>query len=191
MPNFASLAQAKLYSQVKRINERIAEVARTWGQESAAYRKYETAINKLVPQELISTSRKGNIRIKQGIKDISKIENIPNLLKEIERKTLTSGQYRQDVERSYKETYGGNAEDKIPLDELQTFDAARQAVRDAADSGALREYLSGAGYASDAETIGEKRRLTYDELFDIMDKINEEAINARKEITEYIEDQKY
>lgn len=191
MPNFATLSQAKLYSQVKRINERIAEVARTWGQNSAAYRAYETALNKLVPAELVTTSRKGNIRIKQGVKDIQKIENIPGLLKQIENQTKTSGEYRKAVERSYKDTYGGGQDDKVPLGDLQNFDAARQAVRDAADSGALREYLSGAGYASDDEIRNEKRRLTYDELFRIMEKINKEVTDAGKEVLEYIEDQEY
>lgn len=191
MPNFDSLTQAKLYSGVKRINERIAEVARTWGRDSAAYRAFETALNKLVPADLVTTSKKGNIRIKQGIKDIQKIENIPGLLDQIEKQTKTSGEYRKAVERSYKDTYGGDDDYKVPLSDLQDYDAARQAVRDAADSGALREYLSGAGYASDDEIRNEKRRLTYDELFQIMDKINKEATDAGKEVLQYIEDQKY
>ena len=187
MPNFNTLSSAKLYSAVKRINERVAEVARTWGKDSAAYKAFETSINKMIPQSMVGTSAKGNIRIKQGVKDIEALEKIPDLIKDIERQTKTSGQYRQSVERSYKQTYGGE-DGRVSLDELQKFDAARQEVRDAADSGALREYLSGAsediwGYGSG--------RPTYDELFKIMEKINQEVRDAGKEVLQYIEDQKY
>lgn len=189
MPTFSSVAKAKLYSKVKAINERIADVARKWGQNSAAYKAYERAINKLVPAEQVTTSRAGNIRIKQGVKDIDKLEKVPDLVATIERTTKTAGEYRKEVEKSYKRTYGEPDTDggAVPMEELQRYDEARNAVREAADSGALKQYLSGdEGRAGDPRE--ERRRLTYDELFDIMDKINSEQREATKTVDEIIND---
>lgn len=189
MATFGDLAKAKLYSKVKAINERIADVARKWGQNSAAYKAYERALNKLVPSELVTTSRAGNIRIKQGVKDIDKLEKVPDLVATIERTTKTAGEYRKEVEKSYKRTYGEAGTDggPVPMEELQRYDDARNAVREAADSGALKQYLSGdEGRASDPRE--ERRRLTYDELFGIMDKINSEQREATKTVEEIISD---
>ncbi len=190
MATFSTVAKAKLYSKVKAINERIADVARKWGQNSAAYKAYERALNKLIPAEQVTTSRAGNIRIKQGVKDIDKLEGIPDLIATIERTTKSAGQYRKEVEKSYKRTYGEPDDEEsgpVPMEELQRYDEARNAVREAADSGALKQYLSGdEGRAGDPRE--ERRRLTYDELFDIMDKINAEQREATRTVDEIIND---
>ena len=157
----------KSYNRVKAINRQIADIAEVYGTNSEAYRQYEKSLEMLFPKDLITTSKKGFIRIKQGRKDIAALPK--EKLKLIAKTAKTRGEYNKAVKKDFAKEYG---EGKPTQEQLVEFSKMKQRVKDAADDGTIKKVIS------DKKQGGaEIRRLTYAELNALLD---EEEARERK-----------
>lgn len=149
----------KAYNKIKAINQQIADIAQVYGTNSEAYRNYEKAIEMLMPKNLIGTSKKGFIRIKQGRKDIAALPK--EKLKIITKTAKTRGQYNKALTEQYKKEYG---EGKPTQEQLAEFSRKKQRIKDAADDGTIKKILS-----EDKDNGATITKMTYEELNKILD----------------------
>lgn len=165
-----------ILNSIKSVNERGAEIRRVYGESSRAYKEFERAIYENIPEDLIGKSKSGTIKIRQGKGAIGALNE--DILNDIKDEFRTSGQYRKDLEKSYKEEYGDG---KPTKHDIQEYDKMRTTVQEAAENGKLKDYLSGQG--------GRGRRgkkMTYSELFAIIEKESiENEEEAQKDVAEY------
>ena len=100
----------EIIKQIKRINERSRDIARTFGTNSSYYESYMNAFNKIESILEGSTSRvrgKAHFRISTSKKIIEKMnEKILKILEDAEKSIKTKGQVVSEVKKRYdiKET---------------------------------------------------------------------------------------
>lgn len=163
-----------IYNDVKAINERIADIAREYGRDSEPYRKLERDIEMRLPPSLIGESKAGNIRIKQGAGDISKLD--VDTIKDIKSRP-TKGQYTEKIKKEYIEAHG---EGKPSREQLREYSERRSEVQDAAENGKLKQVLS----SGNGGKKGNKR--SYEELFAILQEADEEDERQRADLNEWV-----
>lgn len=89
---------------IKRINERINEIAKTYGTESVSYQKYYSTIKSTVPEKYRKTSKHGIIQLSRSKEFISTISTTKT--QRINARLLgmkTKGQLRKEARQSLKE----------------------------------------------------------------------------------------
>ena len=119
--------QLQLEKDVKRINERINEIAKRFGTESYAYNEYYSAIVSTIPEKYRRYSKHGVLQIKRS-SELYRTASTP-ATKQAQARLLglkTVGQLRKEARRSLKE----EGEDVTPytldkrmkeIDEVQEF----------------------------------------------------------------------
>ena len=55
-------------SNVKRLNQRIVQTAKSFGKDSPLYKEYEAKIEKMIPSEFINVNKRGEIQISRSKK---------------------------------------------------------------------------------------------------------------------------
>lgn len=99
-----------IIKQIKRINERSRDIARTFGTNSTYYESYMKEFNKIESMLTGSTSRvkgKEHFRISTSKKIVEKMsDKILKILEDVEKNIKTKGQVLSDVKKRYdiKET---------------------------------------------------------------------------------------
>ena len=89
---------------IKRINERINEIAKTYGTESVSYQKYYSTIKSTVPEKYRKVSKHGIIQLSRSKEFISSISTTKT--QRINARLLgmkTKGQLRKEARQSLKE----------------------------------------------------------------------------------------
>lgn len=176
--------QRKFQNQVKSTNERIAEAARQYGRDSEIYKEYEKYLTKTLPPEAIGYSKSGNIKIKQGFKNLEKLNK--GTIEDIRDNVRTTGQYTKQLRKEFTEEYGGG---KPTKEDLQDFSKIKGKVKEAAQDGTVRLILSKGG----AGNSKRNRRLTYAELNDLLDKYSqsESESEAQTVASEFVSEHFY
>ena len=55
-------------SNVKRLNQRIVQTAKSFGKDSPLYKEYEAKIEKMIPSDFINVNKRGEIQISRSKK---------------------------------------------------------------------------------------------------------------------------
>ena len=103
--------QKQLEKDVKRINERINEIAKKFGSNSYAYNKWYSTIKTLIPERFRTIDREGLIKLKRS-REFYQTANTKRTQESISRilGLKTSGQIRREAVKSLKEE---NAAEKV------------------------------------------------------------------------------
>lgn len=95
--------QAQLERDIKRLNERINEIAKFYGTQSYSYNKYYAAVKMAIPEKFRRTSKHGIIQIsrsKEFIQTASSYKTQSSMKRLLGMKTL--GQLKKDAAASLK-----------------------------------------------------------------------------------------
>jgi len=160
------MAKATEYQkQVKRLNERMADIGRTYGTDTYYYRRYAETVGAYLSDhpELVRTSKSGNIALPTS----EKYKDMPEIKKLLER--IEGLPTKGEIHKEIKEKYGAETQEEVQR-------AVKQASR---ISQWMREH-GGGKYETEMErefvTKVGKRELTLDE--------QEEFIDEWEEMTE-------
>lgn len=156
--------QAQLQKDIKRINQRITDIAKTFGTDSYAYNQYYSAVKTSLPEAFRRTTSKGLIAVsrskefletsrtkatKQAIQRLLGLKTKGQLLKEA-KETLK----KEGLKKPTKEEITQRA---TLIDKMQTFVSEHSEMF----------YLSDPRASTIAHIKG--RRKTYDELLEIVE----------------------
>lgn len=96
--------QLQLEKDVKRINERINEIAKMYGTDSVAYNKWYAAVKSMIPERYRRTSKDGIIQLARS-KEFYKTAGTEQTKAAVNRilGLKTRGQLRKEARRSLKE----------------------------------------------------------------------------------------
>lgn len=173
--------QKQLEKDVKRINERINEIAKKFGSNSYAYNKWYSTIKTLIPERFRTIDREGLIKLKRS-REFYQTANTKRTQESMTRilGLKTNGQLRREAVKSLKEenaaekarakldpNYVPNIQQLTPanilerqraIDEIQTFVAENSDMFYARYSEGTKELI---------HTHGRKK--TYSEMQSIID----------------------
>ena len=156
--------QLQLEKDVKRINERINEIAKRFGTESYAYNEYYSAIVSSIPEKYRRFSKHGILQIKRS-GELYRTANTP-ATKQAQQRLLglkTVGQLRKEARRSLKEE--GEEITKQAIEERMS---AIDEVMDFVTSNRDMFYVNYKNSEINNTIKIKKRKKTYKELIDIM-----------------------
>lgn len=163
-------SQLQVEKDVKRINERINEVAKAFGTDSFAYNQWYSALKLALPEKYRQTSKHGIIQVKrskelylqseqmkiaQGIKRLLGMKTKGELMKEAKKSLIEEGEKkptRQDIQEQAKK-----------IDLVNTFVSEHEDMF----------YIEKKGNEEVYDIIHTRgRKKTYDELKKIIDAYN-------------------
>lgn len=160
--------QKQLEKDVKRINERINEVAKLFGTDSHTYNKWYAAVKSVIPEQYRRTSKHGIIQIARS-KDFYRSSNTKRTKQAIQRLlgTKTMGQLKEEATKSL-EALGVKKPTKKAIEErVKLIDKVNLFVSENEDM----FYIDDPVMQRIAHIRG--RRKTYEELNIIIDRYNE------------------
>ena len=160
--------QKQLEKDVKRINERINEIAKMFGTDSFSYNKWYAAVKSVIPEEYRKTSKHGIIQIARS-KDFYRTSNKKRTKQAIQRLlgTKTMGQLKEEANKSL-EALGIEKPTKKQIEErAKVIDKVNLFVSENEDM----FYVDDPIIQEIAHIRG--RRKTYEEINKIIDHYNE------------------
>lgn len=96
--------QLQLEKDIKRLNERINEIAKFYGTNSTAYNKYYAAVKMAVPERYRKTSKHGVIQLSRSKEFITSAASSPKMQMNMKRLLgmKTVGQLKKEAEATLK-----------------------------------------------------------------------------------------
>lgn len=152
--------QAQLLKDVKRINERINEIAKRFGTESFAYNQYYSMIVTTFPERFRRIDEKGLIKISRSnafLATAGSWKTTTGIQRALAQKTV--GQLRKEARKSLKNEGVRNPSQELVSNRMKAIDQ----VSDYVESHHDMFYIEGNETASNIIHIRERRK-TYGEL---------------------------
>ena len=151
---------------IKRLNQRIVQVAKSFGKESPLYMEYETKLKKIFPSEQININKRGEIQLSRSKKFYNTTSG--EYVQRVQKTTRTVSELRKQARESIKV--------EIPKGEKITEEMIQQRIKDRWE---VEENLNSAldslygredEMAQKAiETMRKKGEKSYEELKSVID----------------------
>lgn len=151
---------------IKRLNQRIVQVAKSYGKASPLYMEYETKIKKIFPSEQININKRGEIQLSRSKQFYNKSSG--EYVQRVQKTTRTVSELRKQARESIKV--------EIPKGEKITEEMIQKRIRDRWE---VEENLNSAldslygredEMAQKAiETMRKKGEKSYEELKSVID----------------------
>lgn len=151
---------------IKRLNQRIVQVAKSYGKESPLYMDYETKLKKIFPSEQININKRGEIQLSRSKQFYNTTSG--EYVQRVQKTTRTVSELRKQARESIKV--------EIPKGEKITEEMIQQRIRDRWE---VEENLNSAldslygredEMAQKAiETMRKKGEKSYEELKSVID----------------------
>ena len=151
---------------IKRLNQRIVQVAKSYGKESPLYMEYETKLKKIFPSEQINVNKRGEIQLSRSKQFYNTTSG--EYVQRVQKTTRTVSELRKQARESIKT--------EIPKGEKITEEMIQQRIRDRWE---VEENLNSAldslygredEMAQKAiETMRKKGEKSYEELKSVID----------------------
>lgn len=151
---------------IKRLNQRIVQVAKSYGKESPLYMEYETKLKKIFPSEQINVNKRGEIQLSRSKQFYNTTSG--EYVQRVQKTTRTVSELRKQARESIKV--------EIPKGEKITEEMIQQRIRDRWE---VEENLNSAldslygredEMAQKAiETMRKKGEKSYDELKSVIE----------------------
>ena len=151
---------------IKRLNQRIVQVAKSYGKESPLYMEYETKLKKIFPSEQININKRGEIQLSRSKQFYNSTSG--EYVQRVQKTTRTVSELRKQARESIKA--------EIPKGEKITEEMIQQRIKDRWE---VEENLNSAldslygredEMAQKAiETMRKKGEKSYEELKSVID----------------------
>ena len=151
---------------IKRLNQRIVQVAKSYGKESPLYMEYETKLKKIFPSEQININKRGEIQLSRSKQFYNTSSG--EYVQRVQKTTRTVAELRKQARESIKA--------EIPKGEKITEEMIQQRIKDRWE---VEENLNSAldslygredEMAQKAiETMRKKGEKSYEELKSVID----------------------
>ena len=151
---------------IKRLNQRIVQVAKSYGKESPLYMEYETKLKKIFPSEQININKRGEIQLSRSKQFYNTTSG--EYVQRVQKTTRTVSELRKQARESIKA--------EIPKGEKITEEMIQQRIKDRWE---VEENLNSAldslygredEMAQKAiETMRKKGEKSYEELKSVID----------------------
>lgn len=151
---------------IKRLNQRIVQVAKSYGKESPLYMEYETKLKKIFPSEQININKRGEIQLSRSKQFYNTTSG--EYVQRVQKTTRTVSELRKQARESIKV--------EIPKGEKITEEMIQQRIKDRWE---VEENLNSAldslygredEMAQKAiETMRKKGEKSYEELKSVID----------------------
>lgn len=151
---------------IKRLNQRIVQVAKSFGKESPLYMEYETKLKKIFPSEQININKRGEIQLSRSKQFYNTTSG--EYVQRVQKTTRTVAELRKQARESIKA--------EIPKGEKITEEMIQQRIKDRWE---VEENLNSAldslygredEMAQKAiETMRKKGEKSYEELKSVID----------------------
>ena len=105
---------------IKRLNQRIVQVAKSYGKESPLYMEYETKLKKIFPSEQININKRGEIQLSRSKQFYNSTSG--EYVQRVQKTTRTVAELRKQARQSIKV--------EIPKGEKITEEMIQQRIRD-------------------------------------------------------------
>lgn len=105
---------------IKRLNQRIVQVAKSYGKESPLYMEYETKLKKIFPSEQININKRGEIQLSRSKQFYNTTSG--EYVQRVQKTTRTVSELRKQARESIKQ--------EIPKGEKITEKMIQQRIRD-------------------------------------------------------------
>ena len=105
---------------IKRLNQRIVQVAKSFGKESPLYMEYETKLKKIFPSEQININKRGEIQLSRSKKFYNTTSG--EYVQRVQKTTRTVSELRKQARESIKV--------EIPKGEKITEEMIQQRIKD-------------------------------------------------------------
>lgn len=136
------MADKSIYLVIKALNERIADVGRTFGTDSKLYESYENKINRLLPASIRGESRKGFVKIKNSKQAQQLLTG--DLAKQFEKitQTKTRGEYVRQKRKQLKAEGEEKSSYEDIISAIQTETVAKRAIEEGKTYDNYESYMS-------------------------------------------------
>lgn len=116
-----SLMNYEIYiKDIKRLNQRIVQVAKSFGKDSPLYMEYETKLKKIFPSEQININKRGEIQLSRSKKFYNTTSG--EYVQRVQKTTRTVSELRKQARESIKV--------EIPKGKKITEEMIRQRIKD-------------------------------------------------------------
>lgn len=105
---------------IKRLNQRIVQVAKSFGKESPLYMEYETKLTKIFPKEQINVNRRGEVQLSRSKKYFNPSSH--EYVQRVQKSTKTVAEVRKQARQSLRSD--------IPKGTKITNEMIQQRIRD-------------------------------------------------------------
>lgn len=105
---------------IKRLNQRIVQVAKSYGKESPLYMEYETKLKKIFPSEQININKRGEIQLSRSKQFYNTTSG--EYVQRVQKTTRTVAELRKQARESIKA--------EIPKGEKITEEMIQQRIKD-------------------------------------------------------------
>lgn len=105
---------------IKRLNQRIVQVAKSYGKESPLYMEYETKLKKIFPSEQININKRGEIQLSRSKQFYNTTSG--EYVQRVQKTTRTVAELRKQARESIKV--------EIPKGEKITEEMIQQRIKD-------------------------------------------------------------
>ena len=105
---------------IKRLNQRIVQVAKSYGKESPLYMEYETKVKKIFPSEQININKRGEIQLSRSKQFYNTASG--EYVQRVQKTTRTVSELRKQARESIKA--------EIPKGEKITEEMIQQRIKD-------------------------------------------------------------
>lgn len=105
---------------IKRLNQRIVQVAKSFGKESPLYMEYETKLTKIFPKEQIHVNKRGEIQLSRSKKYFNTSSH--EYVQRVQKSTKTVAEVRKQARQSLR--------NDIPKGAKITNEMIQQRIRD-------------------------------------------------------------
>lgn len=105
---------------IKRLNQRIVQVAKSFGKESPLYIEYETKLTKIFPKEQINVNKRGEIQLSRSKKYFNTSSH--EYVQRVQKSTKTVAEVRKQARQSLR--------NDMPKGAKITNDMIQQRIRD-------------------------------------------------------------
>lgn len=105
---------------IKRLNQRIVQVAKSFGKESPLYMEYETKLTKIFPKEQINVNKRGELQLSRSKKYFNTSSH--EYVQRVQKSTKTVAEVRKQARQSLR--------NDIPKGAKITSEMIQQRIRD-------------------------------------------------------------
>lgn len=105
---------------IKRLNQRIVQVAKSYGKDSPLYMEYETKLKKIFPSEQINVNKRGEVQLSRSKQFYNTTSG--EYVQRVQKTTRTVSELRKQARQSIKA--------EIPKGEKITEEMIQQRIRD-------------------------------------------------------------
>ena len=151
---------------IKRLNQRIVQVAKSYGKESPLYMEYETKLKKIFPSEQINVNKRGEVQLSRSKQFYNTTSG--EYVQRVQKTTRTVSELRKQARESIKVEIPKGA--KITEEMIQQRIKDRWEVEENLNSALDSLYGREDEMAQKAiETMRKKGEKSYEELKSVID----------------------